>query len=99
MYNRAYLRLKSCPKCGGDISVDRALEDSDVCIQCGFRYYPKVAPYIPVRQRLKKTVAEVDGQTNREVKAQTKSKDKLNQANRLTNNTRCLWKAQSRDSR
>ena len=69
MYNRAYLRLKGCPKCGGDILVDRALEDSDVCIQCGFRNYPKEAPYIPVRHRLKKTVVEVKDKTNREVKA------------------------------
>ena len=69
MYSRAYLRLRGCPKCGGDILVDKALDDSDVCIQCGFRGYPKEAPYIPVRQRRKKTVIEVDGQTNSEVKA------------------------------
>ena len=68
MYNRSYLRLKGCPRCGGDILVDRALDDSDVCIQCGFRNYSKEAPPIPVKQRLKKTVVMVDGQTNRKVK-------------------------------
>jgi len=69
MYNRAYLRLRGCPKCGGDILVDRALDISDLCIQCGFRGHPKAAPYIPVRQRLRKTVVEVDGKTNRKVEA------------------------------
>ena len=68
MHNRAYLRLKGCPKCRGDILVDRAFDEDDVCIQCGFRGYPKVAPYIPVRQLLEETVVEVYGQTNRRVK-------------------------------
>ncbi len=68
MYSRAYLRLKACPKCGGDILVDKAIDDDDVCIQCGFRNYPKEAPPIPVRHRLNKTVIEVDGQTNRKIK-------------------------------
>ncbi len=68
MYNRAFLRLKGCPRCGGDILVDRALDDSDVCIQCGFRNYAKEAPPILTKQRLEKTVVEVDGQTNRKVK-------------------------------
>lgn len=35
--NRTYLRLKGCPKCGGDILIDKVLEDGAVCIQCGFR--------------------------------------------------------------
>ncbi len=35
--NRTYLKLKACPRCNGDILVDRAFEDSDVCLQCGFR--------------------------------------------------------------
>ncbi len=34
---RSYLRLKGCPKCGGDVLVDRAFEGEDVCLQCGFR--------------------------------------------------------------
>jgi len=69
MFNRAYLRLKGCPKCGGDILVDRILDDDDVCIQCGFRNYPKKAPPIPVRQRLKRTVIVAKGKKDSEVKA------------------------------
>ncbi len=34
---RSYLRLKGCPKCGGDVLVDHAIEDEDICLQCGFR--------------------------------------------------------------
>ncbi len=34
---RSYLRLKGCPKCGGDVLVDHAMDDEDVCLQCGFR--------------------------------------------------------------
>ena len=40
---RTFLRLKACPKCGGDILVDRAIEGDDVCIQCGFRGFTRVA--------------------------------------------------------
>ena len=37
---RKYLRLKGCPKCGGDILVDRAYEDyNESCIQCGYVSY------------------------------------------------------------
>ena len=93
MYRRAYLRLRGCPRCGGDILVDRAMDDSELCIQCGFRNYSKEAPPIPVKQRLRKMVVEVDGQTNLKVKVPTKSKDKLNQASRLTSNARYLRKA------
>ena len=67
MYNRAYLRLKGCPRCGGDIYIDRALEDSDVCIQCGFRNYTKKAPPIPTKSSLKNMVVEVDGKTSHSV--------------------------------
>jgi len=38
MYRR-YLRLKACPRCHGDILVDTAIEDAEVCIQCGFRKF------------------------------------------------------------
>jgi len=69
MFNRAYLRLRGCPKCGGDILVDRILDDDDVCIQCGFRNYPKKAPPIPVRHRLKRTVVVAKGQKTPKVKA------------------------------
>jgi len=34
---RSFLRLGACPRCRGDIIVDRAFEDSEVCLQCGFR--------------------------------------------------------------
>ncbi|MFC1918759.1 hypothetical protein ACFLWW_02150 [Chloroflexota bacterium] len=36
---RPYLRLKACPRCKGDILVDRATEDAEVCIQCGYRNF------------------------------------------------------------
>ena len=39
MHPRAYLRLKACPRCRGDILVDRAMEDAEVCIQCGYRNF------------------------------------------------------------
>ncbi len=69
MYNRAYLRLKGCPKCGGDILIDKALDDDAVCIQCGFRNYPKKAPPVPVRQRVKKVAIKADGPAKHSVKA------------------------------
>ncbi len=34
---RSFLRLGACPRCGGDILVDRAYEESELCLQCGFR--------------------------------------------------------------
>ncbi len=34
---RSFLRLGACPRCRGDIIIDRAYEDSEVCLQCGFR--------------------------------------------------------------
>ncbi len=41
---RKYLRLKGCPRCGGDVLIDKAYEDMDeVCIQCGYRNYLKVS--------------------------------------------------------
>jgi len=36
--SRSFIKIKACPRCkGGDILVDRAFEDSEVCLQCGFR--------------------------------------------------------------
>ena len=36
--NRSCIKIKACPRCkGGDILIDRAFEDSEVCPQCGFR--------------------------------------------------------------
>lgn len=43
---RAYIRLKACPRCRGDILVDKAFEDSDVCLQCGFRGQVKPAYHV-----------------------------------------------------
>ncbi|MCH8864715.1 MAG: hypothetical protein IIB13_05070 [Chloroflexi bacterium] len=34
---RSFLRLGACPRCKGDIIVDQAYEDSELCLQCGFR--------------------------------------------------------------
>jgi uncharacterized protein YbaR (Trm112 family) len=34
---RSYIKLKACPRCKGDILVDKAFEESEVCLQCGFR--------------------------------------------------------------
>lgn len=31
------IRLKACPRCRGDILLDEAFEDSELCLQCGFR--------------------------------------------------------------
>lgn len=60
---RAYIRLRGCPKCGGDILVDKALEDSDVCIQCGFRNYPKNTPDVPAGKHRNRKVLKLAGKT------------------------------------
>ena len=65
---RAYLRLKACPRCNGDILVDKAMEDAEVCIQCGFRNFRRIKRPIPSQQQLKATVTIVKGQANRKVK-------------------------------
>ena len=65
---RAYLRLKACPRCSGDILVDRAMEDAEVCIQCGFRKFRRIKHPTPSQQELKATVTIVKGQANRKVK-------------------------------
>lgn len=31
------IRQKACPRCRGDILLDEAYEDSELCLQCGFR--------------------------------------------------------------
>ena len=40
---RILLRLKDCPRCGGDILIDKVYEDSELCLQCGFRGWRKPA--------------------------------------------------------
>ena len=39
---RRYLRLKACPRCKGDILIDKAMEDGEVCLQCGYRKFEPV---------------------------------------------------------
>ncbi len=34
---RSFLRLGACPRCKGDIIIDRDYEESELCLQCGFR--------------------------------------------------------------
>ncbi len=64
---RAYLRLKACPKCGGDILIDRAIEDAEVCLQCGFRNFGKVISQTHPQPQLGETVTVVKGQANSKV--------------------------------
>ena len=66
MYRR-YLRLKACPRCGGDILVDRAFEDDEVCIQCGFRKFKVVDESVHSQNLEETTEIEVNGQANRKV--------------------------------
>jgi predicted nucleic acid-binding Zn-ribbon protein len=41
--HRSRLKPKACPRCCGDIFVDRADEEpEEVCIQCGYRKYIRV---------------------------------------------------------
>lgn len=37
--NRRYLRLKACPRCKGDLLIDREMEGAEICIQCGYRRF------------------------------------------------------------
>jgi len=62
MYS-TYLRLKGCPKCGGDILVDRTVEDDDVYIQCGFRGYARVASDEGPEGQLRKTASRARRRT------------------------------------
>ena len=64
---RAYLRLKACPKCGGDILIDRAIEDAEVCLQCGFRNFGKVISQTYPQPQLEKAVTVVKGRANSKV--------------------------------
>ncbi len=53
--HRKYLRLKGCPRCGGDVLIDKAYEDIDeVCIQCGYRNYLTAAGEAEKAQKLAK---------------------------------------------
>lgn len=62
---RSYLRLKGCPKCGGDILVDHAIEDEDICLQCGFRKPVVAAASAGQPERSKSRVAVADKRADR----------------------------------
>ena len=51
---RILLRLKDCPRCGGDILIDRVYEDSELCLQCGFRGWGKPAYHAGLPEREEK---------------------------------------------
>ncbi len=38
---RKYFRLKGCPRCKGDLLIDKAYSNHpvEICIQCGFHHY------------------------------------------------------------
>lgn len=54
------LRLKSCPRCRGDMMEEKMLGEAElVCLQCGHRSYPQPAaprlasrPAVPARERM-----------------------------------------------
>lgn len=51
LYNPSLWQLKSCPKCGGDRSLEITMDSLDlVCLQCGHRTDAVPAP-LPVRGR------------------------------------------------
>ncbi len=52
--SRSFIRLGACPRCGGDILVDRAFEDSELCLQCVFRGRVIPAYRIDIRERKEK---------------------------------------------
>jgi len=65
---RTYLKLKACPKCEGDILVGGAVKwDDDVCIQCGFRGFPRIADDEGPEDRLRKTVSRARRRTSSRV--------------------------------
>ncbi|MFC2016266.1 hypothetical protein ACFLUF_00980 [Chloroflexota bacterium] len=41
---RKYFKLNGCPRCHGDLLIDKAYYDYpvEVCIQCGFHHYLEV---------------------------------------------------------
>ncbi len=62
---RKYLRLKDCPRCGGDILIDKAYEDAEeVCIQCGFYKFRSVTHDTHPQNEQEKTVTAASGRAN-----------------------------------
>ena len=66
---RAYLKLKACPRCSGDILVDSAFEDAEVCIQCGFRKFTRTIHRTHPQSQLENTVTVVKRQAKRKTVA------------------------------
>ena len=65
MNSKSYLRLKGCPKCGGDILVDRDIENEDSCLQCGYRKTVVATASQVLAARPKRRVAVASGRINR----------------------------------
>jgi hypothetical protein len=63
--HRRYLRLKACPRCHGDILIDSAMEDGEVCIQCGYRKFTPVEQPSDARDLEKTTELKVDRRAGR----------------------------------
>ena len=64
---KTYFRLKACPRCGGDILVDMAFEDDEICIQCGFREFRPVTHNEHPHHQPEKTVTPANRQANSRV--------------------------------
>lgn len=66
--HRKYLRLKGCPRCGGDVLIDKAYEDIDeVCIQCGYRNYLNVTDEVEKSKKLVKIAKAVRKKRTKQV--------------------------------
>ena len=62
---RKHLRLKDCPRCGGDILIDQAYEDAEeVCIQCGFYKFESVALDTHPQNEQEKTATVASGRAD-----------------------------------
>ena len=59
---KIYLRLRDCPRCGGDILIDKAYGDAEeVCIQCGFYKFGSVTLDTHPQNEQEETVTVVNG--------------------------------------
>ena len=65
--HRTYLRLKTCPRCKGDLLIDRAIEDAEeVCIQCGFRNFRRISHDKQPQHQLEETIPLIAKQGNKQ---------------------------------
>ena len=63
--SKAYLRLRACPRCKGDLLINHVIEDDEeVCIQCGFRKFGRVIHNKQPEKQLEKTAIVVNMQAN-----------------------------------